>query len=141
MFTHRMKVRLQDTDATGVLYFSEQFKMALEVFEEFLHAHGYSLKKLMQSPFLMPVVHAEADYFAPLEVGDELEISLVVEQLGTSSITFSYRFFDSSRQLEVGQVKIVHVTMERQSKKAVPIPDFLRTILEAVPTGKLPPGV
>ena len=130
MFTYRMQVRLKSTDATGVLYFSEQFKMALEVFEEFLKARGFSLKKLLESAYLMPIVHAEADYLAPLMVGDELEVELKVSKIGTSSVTLSYVFYDIVRKIDVGTVKIVHVVVERQNKTSVPIPDFLRTILE-----------
>ena len=33
MFIYRTHLRLRDTDATGVMYFSEQFKFALEAFE------------------------------------------------------------------------------------------------------------
>jgi len=131
MFTYSTQVRLKDTDATGVLYFSEQFRMALETFEEFLKIQGFSLKKLLESSYLMPVVHAEGDYFAPLMVGDKLEISMKVFKLGTSSITLEFIFHDPDRKVDVGKVQIVHVVVEKEKRTAVPIPDFLRTILKS----------
>ncbi len=129
-FIYTRKVRLKDTDATGVLYFSEQLKMALEAFEEFLAHHQFSLRQLIDSPYLMPIVHAEADYFAPVMVGDELEIGMSVEAIGTKSMTLQYRFYDATRKLEVGKAKIVHVTVERASRASVPIPDFMKAMLE-----------
>src|ERR1700735_4955363 len=90
MFIYHTQVRLKDTDATGVLFFTEQFRMASEAFEEFLKDRGFSLKQLLESSYLMPIVHAEGDYFAPLIVGDELEISLRVLKLGTSSVTLEF---------------------------------------------------
>ncbi len=126
---HRRKVRLQDTDATGVLYFPEQLKMALEVFEDFLSHHEISWRHLIDSPYLLPVVHAEADYLAPVMVGDELEIYLTVQAVGTKSVTLSYRLVDPKRQLDVGTAKIIHVAVDKETRTSVPLPDFLRTIL------------
>jgi 1,4-dihydroxy-2-naphthoyl-CoA hydrolase len=131
MFIYHTQIRLKDTDATGVLYFSEQFRMALEAFEEFLKDRGFSLKQLLQSTYLMPVVHAEADFLAPLIIGDELEIVLKVVKLGTSSVTLEFSFHDPDRKFNVGKVQIVHVVIDREKRTSVPIPDFLRAILEA----------
>lgn len=131
MFIYHTQVHLKDTDATGALYFSEQFRMALETFEEFLKDRGFSLKQLLASAYLMPIVHARGDYFAPLMVGDELEISLKVIKLGTSSLTLEFSFRDRDRKCAVGKVEIVYVVIERENRNPVPIPDFLRGILES----------
>jgi len=131
MFIYQTRVRLKDTDATGVLYFSEQFKFAMEAFEEFLKRRGYSLRELMATPFLIPVVHAEADYFEPLVVGDALEIAMEVAKIGSSSITIKYTFFDPAKRIEVGKVQIVHVVIDKETKRPVPIPSFLRSVLES----------
>ena len=131
MFLYRTQVRLKDTDATGVLYFTEQFRMALEAFEEFLKERGFSLKQLLDSSYLMPIVHAEGDYFAPLIVGDELEISLKVAKLGTSSVTLECSFYDPHRKMDVGKVRIVHVVVDKEKRIPLPIPNFLRMILES----------
>lgn len=125
MFTYRTQVRLRDTDATGVLYFTEQFRMALETFEEFLKVNGFSLKALLGSQYLMPIVHAEGDYFAPLTVGDELEITMKVGQVGTTSLTLNFTLHDPNRQIDTGKVQIVHVMIDREKKASVPFPDFI----------------
>lgn len=134
MFVYRTRLRLRDTDATGVLYFSEQFNFAMETFEEFLKEKGFSLQAMTASPYLLPVVHAEADYFAPLMVGDELEISLVVEHIGTTSIILQYVLRDPKREIEVGRAKIIHVVVDRESRASVPVPDFLRALLQNTPS-------
>jgi 1,4-dihydroxy-2-naphthoyl-CoA hydrolase len=125
-------VHLRDTDATGVLYFSEQFRMALEAFESFLRAKGDPLHELLQSPLIFPIVHAEADYLAPLKVGDPLEITLHEGKVGTTSLTLHYRFFDPQRKQEVGRVKIVHVATDKKSQKAVAVPERLRVLFPLV---------
>lgn len=130
MFTYQFQVRLQDTDATGVLYFTRQFQMAIEAFEEFLKHRGYSLRQLLESNYLMPVVHAEGDYLAPVMVGDVLEVRLRVGRMGQSSLTLDYQIHDESRGSDVGKVQIVHVVVDKQTRESVPIPDFLRGLLQ-----------
>jgi YbgC/YbaW family acyl-CoA thioester hydrolase len=132
MFTHLVKIRLQSTDATGVLYFTEQLKFAMETFEEFLQFKGFSLRRLLDSSVLLPVVHSEADYTAPLHVGDEIEVKMEVEKMGNSSLTLSYRLFDLQRQIEVGKVKIVQVAVDRMTQASVPLPEVLKNLFTSV---------
>ena len=63
-------------------------------------------------------------------MGDLLEVTLTVVNVGTSSMTLHYSLRDPARDLEVGQVKMVHVVVDQQTRKSVPIPDFLRGVLE-----------
>jgi 1,4-dihydroxy-2-naphthoyl-CoA hydrolase len=128
MFVYHTQIRLKDTDATGVLYFSEQFSFALEALEEFLKSRGVAWSSLMESGYFLPVVHAEADYLAPLRVGDSLEVHLSVAKVGTSSVTLDYTFHDQSRKIEVGRARIVHVATCQKSRCSVPIPEFLREV-------------
>ncbi len=131
MFNYRTRLHLKNTDATGVLYFSEQFSFAMEAFEGFLLHKGFSLKELLNSPILMPVVHAEADFMAPLRVGDEVEIKMEVEAIGTTSISLAYQLVCPVRNREVGKVKIVHVCVDRKTQAKVSVPTFLRELLHA----------
>lgn len=127
MFTRKIKIRLRDTDATGVLYFAEQLRMALETLED-----CFSLRQMLEKEnFLMPIVHAEADYFHPLQVGDEVEITLSLACIGRTSLTLNYRFFDPARNLEVGKASIVHVTVSKESRESIPIPSQLLQMLPA----------
>ncbi len=141
MFTFQMRVKLQDTDATGVLYFAEQFRMAQEVFEEFLKEKGFSLKQVLSSEYLLPIVHAAGDYMAPVRVGDELEISLNVVKMGTSSVTVHYEFCERESKNSVGRVELVHVVVDREKRTSVPIPDFLREIFALGVVAKQPSSV
>ncbi len=127
MFIYRTKMHLRHTDATGVLFFPEQFKFTSEAFEEFLIYRGVSLKALIDSPYLLPVVHTEADYKAPLQIGDVIEISVQVVKLGISSVTLHYELHQE-KGVEVGTVQTVHVAIDKATWKAVPLPHSLRQV-------------
>ncbi len=134
MFIYNTQVHLKDTDATGVLYFAQQFSMALKTWESFLAYSGLSLGEILETAdFLMPIVHAEADYKAPLRVGDRIEIDIAVEKIGTTSFSTSFRLMKEGSL--VGTVKLVHVTVSKVNKEPTPLPKSLLVLLrQAAPT-------
>src|SRR5689334_7085523 len=114
MFTRKIRLRLYETDATGVLYFPQQLRMAQETLECFLEAAGPSLGGwLKESKYLLPVVHAESDYYKPIQVGDEIEIRLSVAKIGDTSFTLSTEFILAGDILG-GKTSIVHVVIDRK---------------------------
>ncbi len=131
MYERFRTIRLRETDATGVLYFSEQLKLALEIFEEYLSEKGPSLQEItMQKEFLLPIVHVEADYKMPLCLGDQVLIQLWVEKIGNSSFTLKTIFWLHGK--EAGQTTIVHVATSQKTGKSTPIPLALVATLQGI---------
>lgn len=118
LFTKKRKrIYLRDTDATGVIYFTELQRIALEAFED-----HFDLKKMLGSEnFLLPIVHVEADYKAPLRCGDEVEISFTLTP-GTSSLTVFYQIMLGD--VLVAAVTIVHVAIDRTTLSSIVLPEF-----------------
>ena len=48
MFIYHRLIHVQDTDATGVLYFANELQIALEAFEEFLLTQGFSIGEMVR---------------------------------------------------------------------------------------------
>ena len=117
MFSMTQKVRMYDTDAAQLLFFGNQFRFINDVFEEFLEAIGYPTQSMFQSDFAVLFVHAQSDYLAPLCVGDVIEITLQVTEIGTSSFTVSYKIARKCDACMVGKGKSVHVVVDKQTKK------------------------
>lgn len=133
MFCRKKVLRLFETDATEVLYFAQQFRMAQELFEEYLENCDLSLgESLSKGEFLWPIVHAEGDFLAPIRVGDELELSLFVEKIGTASFTLGCHFCDVRSSKLLGKTSIVHVTINRKNWTSSPIPEKLKKALEEI---------
>jgi len=83
--------------------------------------------------FFLPIVHAEADYKAPLFVGDLVEIQIIVSKVGKTSFTFAYNLVDAAQKL-VGTAETVHVTMDKKAHGKIPLPADLREKIEALYT-------
>jgi len=123
-------VKLHDTDAAGILFFANQFKMVHDVYEKFLTGIGFDFgSRFARRDFFIPIVHAEADYFLPLHVGDTIEIALEVEKIGQTSFTLSYRLTNLDG-IAVGSARTVHVTIAPDRSEKMDLPGDFRAKLE-----------
>jgi 1,4-dihydroxy-2-naphthoyl-CoA hydrolase len=131
MYTHQTTVRLQHTDAAGVIYFASVFTLAHECYEAFLDNHLPLGKLLADGKYLAPIVHASADIALPMRASDKITIEMNLAKTGNSSFELSYRFVDSSGN-QTATAKTVHVVVERQSRKSLRIPDELTSVLNCI---------
>ena len=79
MYVYQTKIKLHETDAAGLIFFSNQFKLMHDAYESLLETIGFGFSDLIRKcDFFLPIIHAEADYKKPLFVGDVLEIQVKV---------------------------------------------------------------
>lgn len=129
MFIYNRVIRVQDTDATGALYFANQLQIGLEAFEEYLLIKGFSIGAMIKSQkFLLPIVHTESDFFAPLSIGDHIQVTLSFPRIGTTSFTHASDIMKEGEKM--GTVSIVHVALCPQKKTKIPIPKELNKIIQ-----------
>ncbi|MDE0222825.1 MAG: acyl-CoA thioesterase [Spirochaetaceae bacterium] len=127
MTRHRVTVRLHHTDAAGVLFYGRLFELVQEAFEEALRAGGLPLGKLLRDGgFRLPVVHAEADYTAPVRAGDLLEVRLTFAP-GDRSLRVGADFVDPAGRT-VAAARVVHAAVSAATGTAVPLPDAVRAL-------------
>jgi 1,4-dihydroxy-2-naphthoyl-CoA hydrolase len=125
-FVSKVTVRLYDTDAAGFLFFGAQFRFAHEALEEFLDHLGLPIGGIIRGgETLFPVVHAEADYRAPLAVGDRLSVEVAVRAIGERSFTIGYRLLLADGR-EAGSVVTVHAALDKASESSCPLPEAVR---------------
>jgi 1,4-dihydroxy-2-naphthoyl-CoA hydrolase len=128
-FVSNVTVRLYDTDAAGFLFFGAQFRFAHEALENFLDHLGLPIARIIHGgTILFPVVHAEADYRAPLAVGDRLSVQVAVREIGERSFTIGYRLLLADGR-EAGSVVTVHSALDKASGSSCPLPESVRTAL------------
>jgi 1,4-dihydroxy-2-naphthoyl-CoA hydrolase len=130
MFIATNKVRMHDTDMAGILYFPRQFRFAHDALEDFVEDQGFSFEKVFnQENFVFVIVHCEADYYSPLRVGDQLNVHVSVESIGTSSFTMKYEIFKIDHT-HAGSAKTIHVTLDRITRKKIVLPHILKEMLQ-----------
>ncbi len=132
MYCQKKRLRLVESDASGALYFAEQFTMAESVFEDYLEEVGLSIGECLKGDYLLPIVRAEADFIKPVRVGDGLEIRLQVVRIGEHSFTLKSQFLLEKTEEVAGHTSIVHVAIDQKTRKSIAIPKRLKEHLQAL---------
>ena len=131
-FRTRITVRFGDADPAGFVYYPVLFHYCHVAMEEFFRERlGIPYHKLMADDRIgFPTVSAEAEFFKPLVYGDEAEIEVLVARVGQSSATFEYIIRRVSDTSLCARATNVHVSMNLDTRLAIPIPDRYRPLLD-----------
>ena len=78
------------------------------------------------------VVETACTYFESVAFPEIVEAGIVVERLGSSSVTYRIGIFRQGSELAAAQGRFTHVYVARASQKPVPIPAPLRAALAAL---------
>ena len=86
MFSYDRYLHFRETDAAGVVYFSEVLNLCHEAYEASLRAAGVDLKAFFSATetAIVPIAHAEVNFFKPLYCGDRIWIDLTLNPLESS---------------------------------------------------------
>lgn len=129
-----LPIRMTHTDAAGIAYFASFLDLAHQAYETAMEAVGVPLPQDLRAvPVMLPIVHAECDYEAPLRLGDRVSVEVTVTRIGKTSFSIGYTF---TRQDDVrcGRGGTVHACVSNETQQSVPLPDELRTALGAIGT-------
>ena len=136
-FTTTRRVEFSETDAGGIVHFTNFFRY-MEYAE---HAFFRSLGHSIVNPTLgvgWPRVHCNCDYKKPLKFEDEMEIHLLVSAKTSKSITYQFQFSTGGTEVARGGFTIVCVRKtEAGGMKAASIPPEIANLIEAAPADKL----
>ena len=87
-FEHPITARFHEVDRAGIVFFGRAFEYAHICYEEMLIAAFDDAEVVMGARrFVMPIVHAEADYQRPIRQFDRLVAALDLERLSKRSMT------------------------------------------------------
>ena len=124
--THRMRVAYGDCDPSGVVFnpnYLAFYDVALTEFWRVV-AGGYGAM-MDEEGVDLQVVEATLRYKAPARFDDEIDVTIEVTQLGTTSmITSGAIHRDGSLLVELG---LAYVFVDAAALTKVPIPERFRT--------------
>jgi acyl-CoA thioester hydrolase len=83
----------------------------------------------LSMPSLGIVAESGCRYFSELHFPESLAVGLAVTRLGRSSVTYRLGVFRAEAQPITALGHWVHVYVDRTSRKPVPIPDAIRSLL------------
>lgn len=75
------------------------------------------------------VIETHCNYFAPLAFPQDVEAGIRVAHLGTSSVRYEIGLFAPGEAQAAACGHFVHVYVDRESRRPVPLPDALKQAL------------
>jgi 4-hydroxybenzoyl-CoA thioesterase/acyl-CoA thioester hydrolase len=139
-FTTRRRVEFRDTDAAGIVHFSAFFLWMESAEHELLRTVGIPVVEANAGgpgvDASWPRVSAGCDYVNAVRFGDEVDVAVSVEKLGTSSVTYGFAFTHGAVPVAKGRVVAVRCLMRSGRRpEAVPIPDDIAARLTPYRSG------
>ncbi len=78
------------------------------------------------------VIETQCNYFAPLAFPQTIEAGIRVAKLGTSSVRYEVGLFAEGEPLTAAKGHFVHVYVDRETRRPVPLPAPLKQFLETL---------
>jgi acyl-CoA thioester hydrolase len=122
--------RWMDNDHYGhvnnVAYYSF-FDTAVNGF--LLEATGIEIREL---PAIGIVAESSCRFVSAVSFPDTIHAGLAIERLGTSSIVYAVALFRNTDVEPCAVGRFAHVYVDRTTRRPVPIPDAIRTVVEGL---------
>ena len=124
----RLRVRFEETDTMGVVYYSKFF-VWMEVGRiNLLRDVGWVYADWLRRGLKIPVVQAHAEYKASARFDDEILVATKVGNVTSRSVRFENEIFRLPEKALLCVGHTVHALVDG-SGRAVPFPDDVRKML------------
>jgi 1,4-dihydroxy-2-naphthoyl-CoA hydrolase len=121
IFTYQRTVRFSDTDAAGVVYFTNILNFCHEAYEESLIISGINLKEFFTNPSVaIPIIHTDVDFYRPIYCGEQLIIQFTSQQLDISKFEINYQILSAQNITSIATTK--HVCINPKTRHKIEIP-------------------
>jgi YbgC/YbaW family acyl-CoA thioester hydrolase len=133
-FRFETRIRFIDTDASGRIHYTAMFRYFESAELEFMRSLGILYGN--GGAFALPRVHVECDFRLAMVHDDLIVVEVCLTKLGRASIRLEFRTLKDGELAAKGVVVIA--CMDRQTQRAIAIPDDVRAklarVLDTVPT-------
>ena len=94
-----------------------------------IEATGIDIREL---PAIGIVAESGCQFFSAISFPDTIYAGLAIERLGTSSITYRIALFREDDPQPCATGRFVHVYVDRDTRRPVPIPGAIRAVVEGL---------
>ena len=131
-FSTIQKVRFDDVDGAGIVYYPQFYHLCHNTFEDFFDMHtNISYPELITKRRKgFPTVSILSQFTAPLRYGDTAIVMLSIQKIGNTSVEFHYQILRQQDQVECFKATITTVFIDLDTQKPVEISDDLKLLFK-----------
>lgn len=132
-YTSVQRIRFDDVDGAGIVYYPRFLHLCHAAFEDFFDAAApFSYPELISNKRLgFPTVHIDADFKAPLSYGDIAIVTLAVRKVGVSSVLTHYDIRRKRDSVLSFVADITTVLIHLDTQQSLPLTDELRAVFQS----------
>ena len=134
IYSYRSTAYWNETDAAGIVHFSNYFRYCERAEEEFFkNLTGGFPGILARYGITVPRVKALCEYRHPIYPHDDFRVDIVDVELGNRSIKYKFEIFNESRGgVKAADCEIVVAVVDPKTMKSIEIPGELRELLKSM---------
>ncbi len=126
----RMTTRWMDNDVYGHVNNTVYYSYFDSAVNRLLIDAG--LLDIASSPVIGLVAETQCRYFSPISYPDEVHTGVRVAHIGTSSVRYEIGLFRNTEPSACAEGSFVHVYVNRETRRPVPITPEMRTLLSSM---------
>ncbi|HCH62546.1 MAG TPA: hypothetical protein DFR83_07080 [Deltaproteobacteria bacterium] len=130
-FYHPLRVRYADTDAQGHVYFANYLTYADEGLSGWMRHIGWSSERTEQVGIDFVFADAQVQFRSRAFFEDLLHVHVGVERIGRTSLVTRFVVHRPKDDTVLATGSLVQVCLAVSSREKMPVPDALRTDLQA----------
>ena len=132
-FSVRERVRWSDCDPFGIIYYGAYIRFFEIAEHEMLRSLGLPFDVLrVERDVWIPRKALTMEFHRPAAMDEEIDISVGVRTIGTTSITFGFEVTAALDGTPRASASLTVVAVDKPTMTSRPIPEWLREALERV---------
>lgn len=131
-FQSPWQIRFQEVDAAGIVFFPRILEACHTTYVQFSIEQGGTLAQTVwrSKRWIVPLVHAEADFIRPLRFLDEASVQIVALHQTPRKIAWGFRVMLHDHVAAVAQT--VHVVVDGATFQRIDVPSEIQNMLFAM---------
>jgi acyl-CoA thioester hydrolase len=125
-FQTEMRVRLNETDAVGIVFHGNYFTYMDVGRVDYLRNLDLMERGRPIKGFDNVVVHSDCDFHHPAHYDDLILCLVRIAKLGASSFRFEFQFLNKRTNVLLATGASIHCAVNLQNMAAAPLPEFFK---------------
>ena len=122
------RIYYHDTDAGGVVYYSNYLKYMEEARIDFFHKHGLDETSLNGKPVFFPVRQCNITYHKPAVYGDTIQCSAEISKITPARIIFSQQVTNNKTSELLVEAEVTLACVSAKDFKPIRLPENIKNL-------------
>ena len=134
-YTHQLRSRYGETDQMGYVYYGRYLEYFEEARTEMIRSLGFPYTRLEENGVMLPVIHTQVDYKAPVFYDELMDIQVMLFDIPTVRLQTFYHVCTDRREQPhiIGNVTLCFMNEDNRKPCRAPA-DFIDNLTQAVQT-------